>query len=127
MAIREPASGELIHRMEVRIRVDRPEGVGLAPDYTPVCKRWVKVEPLGTAAYTNAQQTESKATHRLYCRHIAGLDAAHEFVGRGRVYRVRRPTDLAGKTVWSVVEVEELGPDAPPANEGGGNVQLGFG
>lgn len=126
--IREPASGELIHRMEVRIRVDLPDGVGLTPEYTVVCKRWVKVEPLGTAAYTNAQQTESKATHRLYCRHIESLSAAHEFVSRGRVYRVRRPTELAGRTIWSVVEVEELGPDVPAETLGGGeNVQLGFG
>lgn len=126
--MREPASGELIHRMEVRIRVDRPDGAGLSPEYTPVCKRWVKVEPLGTAAYTNAQQTESKATHRLYCRHIEGLSAAHEFVARGRTYRVRRPTELGGRTVWSVVEVEELGPDAPALSTGGGDDgQLGFG
>lgn len=125
--IREPASGELIHRMEVRLRVDHPAGSSLAAEYTPVCKRWVKVEPLGTAAYTNAQQTESKATHRLYCRYIEGLDGAHEFVARGRVFRVRRPTELGGRFVWSVVEVEELGPDAPVTNNGGGHGQLGFG
>lgn len=125
--IREPASGELIHRMEVRVRVDHPAGSSLAPEYTPVCKRWVKVEPLGTAAYASTQQTESKATHRLYCRYINGLDGAHEFVARGRVYRVRRPTELGGRTVWSVVEVEELGPDVPVKNEGGGHGQLGFG
>ncbi|MDF9756786.1 hypothetical protein OKW51_003749 [Pseudomonas hunanensis] len=86
----------------------------------------MKVEPLGTATYASAQQTESKATHRLYCRYINGLDGAHEFVARGRVYRVRRPTELGGRTVWSVVEVEELGPDVQLKNEGGGRVQLRF-
>lgn len=127
MAIREPASGELTARMAVRVRVDQPSGVSLAPEYTPVCNRWVKVEPLGTATYASTQQTGTKITHRLYCRHIPGLDSAHEFVWRGRVFRVRRPTDLAGRMVWSVIEVEELGPDAPPTTGGEEDGQFGFG
>ena len=124
-SIREPASGELVHRMQVRIRSDQPEGVGIAPTFIPVCGRWVKVEPLGTATYANAQQTKSGVTHRLYCRHIPGLGSSHEFVGKGRVYRVLRPTELAGRDVWSVVEVEELGPDSP-APAGGGDGELSF-
>lgn len=126
MAIREPSSGELRARMAVRVRVDKPAGAGLAPEFTHVCNRWVKVEPLGTATYANAQQTGNKITHRLYCRHIPGLDSAHELVWHDRVFRVRRPTDLAGHMVWSVIEVEELGPDGPPANEGGSDEQFGF-
>ena len=111
--------------MEVRIRVDRPSGASLEPEFIPVCKRWVKVEPLGTATYANAQQTGSGVTHRLYCRHIPNVDSSHEFVGCGRVYRVKRSADLAGRTVWSVVEVEELGPDAA-ATGGGEDVKLDF-
>lgn len=126
MAIREPSSGELRTRMAVRVRVDKPAGAGLTPEFTHVCNRWVKVEPLGTATYANAQQTGNKITHRLYCRHIPGLDSAHELVWHDRVFRVRRPTDLAGRMVWSVIEVEELGPDGPPANEGGSDEQFGF-
>ena len=126
MAIREPSSGELRARMAVRVRVDKPAGAALAPEFTHVCNRWVKVEPLGTATYANAQQTGNKITHRLYCRHIPGLDSAHELVWHDRVFRVRRPTDLAGRMVWSVIEVEELGPDGPPANEGGSDEQFGF-
>lgn len=123
--IREPASGELLSRMEVRVRLDQPDGVGIDPQYTLICKRWVKVEPLGTASYANAQQTKSGVTHRLYCRYIPDLSSSHEFVWRGRVYRVLRPTELAGRCVWSVIEVEELGPDAPVAN-GGGNGEFSF-
>ncbi|WP_441346513.1 head-tail adaptor protein [Pseudomonas mosselii] len=126
--MREPEAGELTHRMQVRRRVDRPVGVELAPELTPVCKRWVKVEPLGTATYTNAQQTDSKVTHRLYCRFVRDLDSACEFVERGRVFRVHRPTAMRGRNIWSVIEVEELGPDVPaPNTEGGDDGQLGFG
>jgi SPP1 family predicted phage head-tail adaptor len=123
-ALRAPASGELKHRMEVRKRSDRPGNPGLESEFQHVCWRWVKVEPLGTATYARAQQTKTALTHRLYCRFIPDLDAGCEFVGRGRVYRVKRPTELAGLQIWSVVEVEELG----PSNREGGqsNGQLSF-
>lgn len=124
MDIREPASGELKHRMEVRKRSDKPVGPGLEPEFTLVCRRWVKVEPLGTATYANAQQTKNGVTHRLYCRFIPALQSDFEFVSRNRVYRVRRPTDLAGRQVWSVVEVEELGPVS--REEGRPNGKLSF-
>ncbi|WP_410478982.1 head-tail adaptor protein [Pseudomonas sp. zfem002] len=120
--IREPASGELIHRMEVRERADKTAGPGLSAEFRHICMRWVKVEPLGTATYANAQQTKTGVTHRLYCRFIPDLQADVEFVGRGRVYRVKRPSELAGRQVWSVIEVEELGPDIA----GGGHGQLSF-
>lgn len=113
--------------MQVRTRVDKQSGAGLAPELTPVCKRWVKVEPLGTATYIHAQQTGSKVTHRLYCRFIRDLDSAHEFVEAGRIFRVHRPTAMRGRNVWSVIEVEELGPDALPAEGGADDGQLGFG
>lgn len=124
VSTRAPASGELKHRMEVRRRSDKPVGPGLESDLAHVCWRWVKVEPLGTATYAAAQQTNTGVTHRLYCRFIDGLGSDCEFVGRGRVYRVKRPTELAGEQIWSVVEVEELGPVNAPA--GGGRGQLRF-
>ncbi|MFV2949629.1 head-tail adaptor protein [Pseudomonas japonica] len=114
--MRAPEAGELTHRMQVRKRTDKTHGPGLISEFTSVCKRWVKVEPLGTATYANGQQTGHKATHRLYCRFVRELDSAHEFVEAGRVFRVLRPTAMGGRNVWSVVEVEELG----PAGEEGG-------
>lgn len=124
--MREPETGELSHRMAVRIRIDKSVGVGIKPEFTPVANRWVKVEPLGTAIYTGAQQTGNVITHRLYCKFVSGLDTSHEFVDRGRVFRVKRATAMRGRSIWSVIEVEELGPDGPPANEGGGDEQFGF-
>lgn len=117
--MRAPEAGELSHRMQVRKRIDKAQGAGLAPEYTPVCKRWVKVEPLGTATYANGQQTGHKATHRLYCRFVCELGSDHEFVEGGRVFRVLRPMGMAGRNIWSVVEVEELGPETPAGGERG--------
>lgn len=124
-AMRAPESGELVHRMEVRLRIDKPSGTTIEPEFERICGRWVKVEPLGTATYANAQQTKTGVTHRLYCRYIPDLGSSHEFVAHGRVYRVRRPTILGGRNIWSVIEVEELGPDAP-VPEGGDDGEFSF-
>lgn len=123
--MREPETGELSHRMAVRIRLDKPASSGVDSEYTPVVKRWVKVEPLGTATYTGAQQTGNVITHRLYCKFVGGLDIRHELVERGRVFRVKRATAMRGRAVWSVIEVEELGPDLPE-NEGGTDGEFSF-
>lgn len=124
--MREPETGELSHRMAVRIRADKPSGVTLESEFTAVTKRWVKVEPLGTATYTGAQQTGTTITHRLYCKFLKALDTRYEFVERGRVFRVKRVTAMRGRNVWSVVEVEELhGPDGV-AVEGVDDGQFGF-
>lgn len=124
--MREPETGELSHRMAVRIRLDKPAAAGLESEYIAVVKRWVKVEPLGTAIYTGAQQTGTGITHRLYCKFVKNLDTRHEFVERGRVFRVKRPTAMRGRDVWSVIEVEEVhGPDAAPV-EGVPDGELGF-
>lgn len=123
--MREPETGELSHRMVVRIRHDTPKGSGLASQFTEVAKRWVKVEPLGTATYTGAKQTGTEITHRLYCRFLEGLDTRYELAGGGRVFRVKRPTAMRGRAVWSVIEVEELGTEVPTI-PGGDDVELGF-
>lgn len=124
--MREPETGELCHRMQVRIRHDLPAAAGVESQFTPVCSRWVKVEPLGTATYAGGVQTGTIITHRLYCRFIRNLDNRHEFVQRGRVFRVRRPTEMRGRYVWSVIEVEEISaPDQVPV-EGGDNGEFSF-
>ena len=122
--MREPEVGELNTRATFRIRSDTTSGPGLEAQFEDVAKRWVKIEPPGTATYTGSVQTGTIITHRIYCRFIPDLQSDFEFVGRGRVYRVRRPTDLAGRQVWSVVEVEELGPVS--REEGRPNGKLRF-
>ncbi|MNP73425.1 Phage head-tail joining protein [compost metagenome] len=73
-----------------------------------MAKRWAKIEPLGTAAYTGAVQVGNVTTHRIYFRFVRELDSRHEIYAGGRVFRVKRPTSMRGRNVWSVIEVEEL-------------------
>lgn len=125
--MREPELGELTHRLQVRRRIDieQRDGPGLTPEFIPVVRRWAKIEPLGTATYQGATQTGTAITHRIYCRFVRDLDGQHEFVGGGRVFRVKRPTSMRGRDIWSVIEVEELQRSAAdPA--GGEHVEFGF-
>ncbi|NMZ37057.1 head-tail adaptor protein [Pseudomonas proteolytica] len=125
--MKEPETGELTHRLVVRRRVDKAQrdGPGLEAEFSHVAKRWAKIEPLGTATYQGTVQTGNTITHRIYFRFLPNLDGGHELVEAGRVFRVKRPTSMRGRNIWSVVEVEELQrKDAQAAGEGDG--QFGF-
>lgn len=122
--MRAPEVGELRTRAVVRIRIDATSGPGLESSFQEVAKRWCKIEPLGTATYTGSVQTGTAITHRIYCRFVCGLDSRHEVVAGGRVFRVKRPTGLGGRHIWSVIEVEELQEADAPA--GGGHGELRF-
>lgn len=108
--MKEPGAGELDTRITVRIRNDTPSAdAGLESAYITVAKRWAKLVPLGTAVYTGAKQTGDDLTHRIIFRRVRGLDSRHEILcDDGRLFRVRRPTDLNGGRVYTVVDVEQL-------------------
>ncbi|MBC2655089.1 head-tail adaptor protein [Pseudomonas sp. MSSRFD41] len=117
--MRPPEAGELQHRVQVRRRADHAQrdGPGLESEFIPVASRWAKIEPLGTATYQGTVQTGNVFTHRIYFRYVRGLDARHEIVEGGQVFRVKRPSTIAGRNVWSVVEVEEVQSGAVEAGE----------
>jgi len=116
--MKEPGAGDLDTRITVRIRNDMPsDDAGLDSQFIPVAKRWAQLMPLGTAVYTGAKQTGDDFTHRIIFRRAKGLDSRPEIVcDDGRVFRVRRPMDLNGGRVYTVVDVEQLDSD----NEGSG-------
>lgn len=122
--MREPEVGELNTRATFRIRSDTTSGPGLEAQFEDVAKRWVKIESLGTATYTGSVQTGTVITHRIYCRFVRDLDTRHEIVAGGRIFRVKRPSGMRGRHIWSVIEVEELQATSTPA--GGGRGQLRF-
>lgn len=117
--MRPPEAGELQHRVQVRLRADHAQrdGPGLESEFIPVASRWAKIEPLGTATYQGTVQTGNVFTHRIYFRYVPGLDARHEIVEAGQVFRVKRPSTIGGRKVWSVIEVEEVQSGAVDAGE----------
>lgn len=112
MAMREPSAGELDRRITLRLRSDVPaSNQGLDSLFTDQKKRWAKIEPVGTAVYANGVQTDVKITHRVTFYYLKGMSESHEVVHGSTVYRVRRVTDMNGKRRYTLLEVEELGPE----------------
>lgn len=111
MAMREPRSGELDRRILIRLRTDIPaEDQGLTPVFSTEKERWAKIEPVGTAVYNSGVQVDSKVTHRIILYLLAGMSEAHEVLYRETIYRVRRVSEMNGSRKFTLLEVEELGP-----------------
>ncbi|AWY39423.1 head-tail adaptor protein [Pseudomonas putida] len=111
MAMREPSAGELDRRITLRLRTDVPApNQGLDSLFTEEKKRWAKIEPVGTAVYAHGVQTDVRITHRVTFYFLKGMSEAHEVVLGSTVYRVRRVADMNGKRRFTLLEVEELGP-----------------
>ncbi|WP_282412242.1 phage head closure protein [Pseudomonas sp. PS01299] len=111
MAMREPSAGELDRRITLRLRADIPApDQGLDSLFTDQKKRWAKIEPVGTAVYANGVQTDVKITHRVTFYYLKGMSESHEVVHGDTIYRVRRVADMNGNRRFTLLEVEELGP-----------------
>lgn len=104
-----PRIGELNRRVVLRKRVDAPVFESAIEETFPFQKpRWAKIEPVGTAIYSEGVQAGSMITHRIFMRFIDGITEAHEVVRKDNVYRVKRVTDVQGRERFTVLEVEQL-------------------
>ncbi len=110
MAYRDLGAGELDRRVVIQLRSDRPaDDMGLESQLLDPTPRWAKIEPVGTAVYTDGIQTDNKITHRIFIRHLLGITTDHEIVNSGVVYRVKRCAEMNGRKRFTIIEVEELG------------------
>ena len=110
MAYREIGAGELNKHVMLRRRDDVPaEDMGLDSLFSEANPRWAKIEPVGSAVYTDSAQTENKITHRIFLRFRTGITTAYEVVHKDTLYRVKRGFDMNGRGRFVVLEVEELG------------------
>lgn len=110
--MREPHAAELNRRIKIRIRADAPASdMGLDSIFTEEKQRWARIQPVGTVVYSAGVQTENKITHRITLYYLDGVSDAHEVLHGVTLYRVRRVTDMNGNRRFTVLEVEELGPE----------------
>ncbi|VVP34374.1 hypothetical protein PS870_04488 [Pseudomonas fluorescens] len=114
MAYRDLGAGELDRRIVIQLRADLPAAdMGLDSVIFGPTPRWAKVEPVGTAVYSDGVQTDSRITHRVFVRYMVGITTEHEIVEGGVVYRVRRSAPMNGRKRFTIIEVEELGDMKP--------------
>lgn len=124
MGYREPTIGELNRRVAVRRRTDTPAvDMGLDSSFSVLRGVWARIEPVGTATYTDGVQTDVKITHRISIRLLKGITDAHEIVHVRAIaggvyevvpdtplYRVKRSADMNDSRRFTLLEVEELSP-----------------
>ena len=124
MGYREPTIGELNRRVAVRRRTDAPAvDMGLDSSFSVLRGVWARIEPVGTATYTDGVQTDVKITHRISLRLLKGITDAHEIVHVRAItggvyevvpdtplYRVKRSADMNDSRLFTLLEVEELSP-----------------
>lgn len=106
-----PPSQKLNKRVLIRLRQDVPVGAaGVDVLYTQPRWRWARIQPVGTATYTESAQTDKAITHRIWLRKIEGVTDMNEIVHMtsGSVYRVQRLADLDGGNDFTILEVEQL-------------------
>lgn len=109
--LRNPPSQKLNKRVLIRLRKDLPVGAsGVEVQHSEQRERWARIQPVGTATYTETAQTDTAITHRIWLRKIEGITDAHEILHltSGHVYRVQRLADLDGGNDFTIVEVEQL-------------------
>lgn len=108
-ALTNPPSQKLDKRVQIRQRTDVPLGDSdLDSVFSEPVPRWARIQPVGTAAYAEGQQSDHSLTHRIWLRKIAGITTAHEVVHGTSVYRVLRSAPLDGGNAFTILEVEQL-------------------
>lgn len=102
-------SQKLDKRVQIRQRTDVPLGDSdMDSVFSAPVPRWARIQPVGTAAYAEGQQSDHSLTHRIWLRKIAGITTAHEVVHGTSVYRVLRSAPLDGGNDFTILEVEQL-------------------
>ena len=111
MSMKAPPAGELDTLIGIYRKSNTPTGdTDLDTDLDLLIQRWAKIEPVGTAVYVGSFQTDTGITHRIYIDFTEGIKAEDVIrTSDGRQFRVQRSTNLNGRRVCTVLEVEELG------------------
>lgn len=111
MSMKAPPAGELDTLIGIYRKSNTPTGdTDLDTDLDLIIQRWAKIEPVGTSVYVGSFQTDTGITHRIYIDFTEGIKAEDVIrTSDGRQFRVQRSTNLNGRRVCTVLEVEELG------------------
>ena len=112
-----PTASELRTPLVVVRRIQRPadDDAAIVEDDHIIGRVWAKIESSRPLTFYAAQQTETPFTHVIKCRFIAGIDTSYVFVRQRRLpdssvtterYRVRRTTDILGRSRFLAIEAE---------------------
>lgn len=110
-----PGSGELNRRVAFyRVNTVSADDSDATNEQTLICRRWAKIEPVGSSVFADSVQTAEIVTHRIWVRQEPGLtrpqDLGHmtEAESEGVRYLIKRAMDLNGEHVFTLLECEQL-------------------
>lgn len=97
------------HLVQIRRRADVPLGDSdVVSEFSAQRDRWVDIQPVGAATYTEGIQTDHNLTHRIFLRWGDVIDTRDEVVHGESIYRVLRSLDHKGRRRLLILEVEQL-------------------
>jgi hypothetical protein len=110
-----PGAGELNRRAAFyRIDTVSADDSDATNRQTLLCKRWVKIEPVGASVWAGSVQVDEVVTHRIWVRQEKGVtrpqDLTHmiEVESEGIRYLAKRAMDLNGAHTFTLLECEQL-------------------
>lgn len=107
-----PAAGELNRRIKFEfLEHVATVGMGFEAKVIKHFDVWGSLEPVGGAFYWGTKQIESGVTHRIFVRAVKGMTRPQDIsktvriIVDGQSYEVRRVADVAGKELFTVIDV----------------------
>ena len=88
-------AGSLRHRITIEERDNTANAAGQRlGTWTTFATRWASIEPAGGSEAISNDQIKATTTHRIRCRHVAGLTNQHRVVFGARTFDVRSVRNL---------------------------------
>ena len=114
--MKRPDIGELDSLVKIRRWTDTAStsGFGIAQSFDAGLDAWARIEPAGSALFYGTEQITPGMTHRLATWRTSAVNALaitgqHVVEHQGMRYRVRRVTDINGRTDFVLIDLEQLG------------------
>jgi len=102
-------AGKLRHRLTIeKATRTRDAHGGETMTWRRVANRWGSIEPLSGREQLQAQQAQSRMTHRVTMRHMESMTPHHRIKARGRTFNVHEVGNVEERDRMTVCLCEEV-------------------
>lgn len=113
--LNEPNTGDLIYLITIKKWHDAASMAGgIDQTFDTPLDAWASIEPVGNSIFFGTKQINESVTDRMmmHCTDLINdrtITAEHVVEHENSRYRVRRATNLNGRKIFLMLEVEHLG------------------
>lgn len=103
-------SGRLRHRVSIQKATEtRDAAGGVIQSWATVAKRWASIQPATGKERIEADQVESRITHKITMRHYTNLSPEYRIEHNGRLFGVVSVANLDDRGIFNeVMALEDL-------------------